>query len=127
VRLLKVLYYYNYLFYTKIIPDDEPHATVIFTLSFTELWYLISLIDFITINFYCYKTPLSINITIMIGLLLFNYIVFFRSGRGVKLIDKKPMIYNNYASIIITIIFELVGISYMFFGSIWTKSILSSC
>jgi hypothetical protein len=33
---MEVFYYYYYLFYTKVLTDDEPHATVVFTLSFSE-------------------------------------------------------------------------------------------
>lgn len=32
--MMNVSYYY-YLFYTKVLPDNQPHSTVIFTLSFT--------------------------------------------------------------------------------------------
>lgn len=42
---MNVLYYYYYLFYTKVLPDDEPHATVIFTLSFSESLLLNGLLD----------------------------------------------------------------------------------
>ncbi len=32
---MNVFYYYYYLFYTKVLPDNQPHSTVIYTLSFT--------------------------------------------------------------------------------------------
>lgn len=43
---MSVLYYYYYFFYTKILPDDEPHATVIFTLSFSEALLVNYVIEF---------------------------------------------------------------------------------
>lgn len=54
---MKILYYYYYLFYTKILPDDQPHSTVIFCLSAMESFIVNGLLNIISITIFCYNIP----------------------------------------------------------------------
>mgnify|MGYP000903560132 CR=1 FL=1 len=126
--MIKVLYYSYYLFYTKIIPDNEPHATTIFTLSFTE-----SLIANGIINI-CLVFPLntSLNKWIMVLLfllvLVFNYLFFNKNERGKKIVERdKPLLCNSKVlSVSFAFFIFLLGLLCMFFVPIISRTLLEN-
>lgn len=120
---MDVIYYYCFLFYTKVIKDDSPHATTIWALGFTEGFFA----NVILYSFLVYKFGIkTLNIWIMIFVLvlfvLANHLYFKRSGRNKKIILEKPMFYSSQKiSIIITSIFFIILISSMFWGPFYIK------
>jgi len=51
---MDVIHYYCFLFYGKILKEDEPHATTLWVLGFGE-GYLISVIcDIGSMRYFCY-------------------------------------------------------------------------
>ena len=124
---METIYYYYYLFYTKVIPDDEPHATVIFTLSFTESWLVYGLLQIITVHFFCRSYDKWIGIGIFLGVVIINYFFYSKAGRAKNIIVNKPQILNQSFSIAITGFITLVSISYLFWGSFYIRQVLEGC
>jgi hypothetical protein len=124
--MINVLYYYYYLFYTKILPDNQPHATVVFTLGFT-----FSLILNLIINIgLAYLMNISLGRWAMIGVFIFVlfifYLRYYRNGKGKNIIIEKPKILNsNKASIIFSVFFFILGILALFLQADITRIILS--
>lgn len=123
--MMNVFYYYYYLFYTKVLPDNQPHSTVIFTLSFT-----LSLIANCIINVaFAYVLNISLRKWEMIGIFVLitflMYLVYYRSGKGKRIVKEKPKLFNNNrVSIALTALLFLIGILALFFQADITKSIL---
>jgi hypothetical protein len=125
---MNVLYYYYYLFYTRVLPDDEPHATTIFTLSFCQGLLVNCILDISMSHFFCRSQSKWEGISITLLIIVVNYFLYIRSGKAKEIVSYKPKILgSNTLSIIITIIFLLVSISYLFWGSFYTREILGNC
>ena len=126
--MLKVFYYYYYEFYTRVIPDDEPHATVIFTLSVVESLWINSIVEMITLNWFCHKIDKWVMIGVAIILMALNYMYYHKKHNATEIISEKPKIdHSHLLSIVFTIIFTAIGISWLFFGSFYSRSILENC
>jgi len=126
---MKVLYYYYYLFYTRVLPDDEPHATVIFTLSFSESLLINYAIDFLAVHLFC-KYLLSKWSMIAIFLLIvgINYLVFHRTGKNKEIIERKPtFLGSNRLSIVITLLFFLATTSFLFWVADYLMYVIEQC
>jgi hypothetical protein len=128
IRFMKVLYYYYYIFYTRVIPDNEPHATVIFTLSFSEGWLINGLLDILMAHSFCKAIPAWFMIMIFFILILVNYLIFSRTKLSKAIVLEKPKFFNNHRlSIFIAGLFALVSVSFMFWGSGYVRSVLEKC
>lgn len=120
---MDVIYYYCYLFYKKILKEDEPHALTVWALGCGEGFLTNALLYSFLVYFFCIKT---LNIWIMmsiVGLFVFaNYRYFYKSGRAKKIEKEKPMFFSSRKiSILITIIFFTVLISSIFWGPFLIK------
>lgn len=121
--MFKALYYCYYLFYTRVIPDDEPHATTLYTLSVTETIYFVVIAELFYINFYCKIIPLW-GLGLILGtVILKNYIYFFKINDKEQIIKakKRPL------SILIALVFFLTGIYLLIWLPYYLKSFLSNC
>ena len=112
---MKVFYYYYYLFYTKVIVDSEPHATVVFTLSLTISLLINGLLNILL----SYKLAYNLSTWQMIGLFLlitfFIYLKYYRIRE--RIVAEKPMFLNsNFVSILMTTILFLTAMFSLFFG-----------
>lgn len=122
---MNVVLYYYYLFYTRILPDDQPYSTVIFTLSLSESFLINGIISLISARFFCYYIDIWPLIGILILLMVVNYLYYYRSDRMKIIIHKRPkFLQSNFFSICITIFFFLTTVSFMFWGPICTKKFL---
>jgi Ca2+/Na+ antiporter len=126
--MIKVLYYSYYLFYTKIIPDNEPHATTIFTLSFTESLIANGIINICLV----FSLNTSLNKWIMVLLfllvLVFNYLFFNKNERGKKIVERdKPLLCNSKVlSVSFAFFIFLLGLLCMFFVPIISRTLLEN-
>ncbi|ELR68001.1 hypothetical protein C900_01281 [Fulvivirga imtechensis AK7] len=125
---MSVLYNYYYLFYSKILKDNEPHMYTIMALSASEAFVLIGIVEILMINFYCY----SIGKWVMLGIVAFcigaNYFIFHKTGKAKEIIRNNPKFFNNHKlSIVLTIAFFLITLSFIFWGPIYTKYLLNQC
>lgn len=124
--MMNVLYYYYYLFYTKIISDNQPHATVIFSLSF-----ILSLIINGLINIgLAYTFGIALNRWEMIGvlilLIILMYLKFYKTGRGKKIVEteKPKLLRSNNLSVALSVVLFLIGMLFLFFEADITRKIL---
>ena len=123
---MDVLYYYIYLFYAKVMPDDYPHSNTVWALGFIFSLIINGLIDIPLAYFFnCYLSIIQKVIIIIIVMTLF-YLKYDRSGKGIRIVEKeKPKFFgSNTASIILTILFFLIGMIFLFFKADVVREIL---
>ena len=125
---MNVFYYYYYLFYTKVLPDNQPHATVIFSLSFILSLILNGIINIVL----AYTFSSALNRWEMAGVfalvILLMYLVFYRSGKCKIIVEvDKPQIFNsNISSIVFSFFLFLLAMLFLFFEPDITRKILES-
>lgn len=125
--MMNMFYYYYYLFYTKILPDNQPHSTVVFSLSFIFSLILNGLIN-LTL---AYTLGIALSRLEMFGILILiiilMYFSFYKNGRGKKIINEKPMIFNSMKlSILCSFLLFLLGMLFLFFEADFTRNLLIS-
>ena len=123
---MDVLYYYIYLFYAKVMPDDYPHSNTVWALGAASAFIINGLIDIPLAYFFnCYLSTIQKIIIIIIVMTLF-YLKYDRSGKGIRIVKKeKPKFFgSNTASIILTILFFLIGMLFLFFKADVVREIL---
>lgn len=125
---MNVLYYYCYLLYTKVIPEDEPYATTVFVLSFLESFFVFSVCNVIVAYLNCITLDKWIGISLMAIFLVINYLAFNRSGLSRKIVEERPTFFNSHQiSIVIFGFLFFLSVSSLFWAPIWTKQILDQC
>ena len=124
--MMDVLYYYIYLFYVKVISDNQPHSRTIWALGVTSAFIINGLIDIpLTYFFNCYLSTIQ-KVIILVILLLFFYLKYYRSGKGIRIVEKeKPKFFGSkIASIILTVLFFLISMFFLFFSADIVREIL---
>ncbi len=114
---MDVFYYYIYLFYAKVMPDDYPHSNTVWALGFIFSLIINGLIDIPLAYFFnCYLNIIQKVIIIIIVMTLF-YLKYDRSGKGIRIVKKeKPKFFGSkIASIILTVLFFLISMLFLFF------------
>ena len=114
--MMDVLYYYIYLFYVKVMPDDYPHSNTVWALGFIFSLIINGLIDIPLAYFFnCYLSTIQKVIIIIIVITLF-YLKYDRS-KGIRIVKKeKPKFFGSkIASIILTVLFFLISMLFLFF------------
>ena len=123
-----IYYYYYYLFYKKILKDDTPHVLTRMAISACEAIFINAIIDVIAVTNYCHKIDPWIFYLTIACFLIINYFVYSKSGKGAKIIKEKPKFFDsNEISIALTLLFFIVTVSWMFWGSFYAKYILDNC
>ena len=123
---MDVFYYYIFLFYAKVLPDDYPHSNTVWALGAISAFIVNGLIDIPLAYFFnCYLSAIQKVIIIIIVMTLF-YLKYDRSGKGIRIVKKeKPKFFgSNTASIILTILFFLIGMLFLFFKADVVREIL---
>ena len=114
--IIRVLYYYFYLFYKKILKEDDPHLTTVLALSFLFFLYAFGFIDMLLSITFHIRISMFINICLLIIIAIIMHIIFLFNKKGEYIVKKeKPMIYNNTISKIITITIFILSLLIMFF------------
>ena len=114
---MDVFYYYIYLFYAKVMPDDQPHSRTVWALGAASAFIINGMIEIPLAYFFnCYLSAIQKIIIIIIVMTLF-YLKYDRSGKGIRIVKKeKPKFFgSNTASIILTILFFLISMLFLFF------------
>lgn len=129
MMFLKVLYYHYYLFYTRVLPDPEPHATSVFTLSMSESFFVVMLIDFIGAKYYCTRfLEVWSMVAITAAIIVANYLLFMKNKQGVKIVKDKPLLFNSvFISRFITILFFLFTTSLLFWPPFVIRDLIENC
>ncbi|WP_314773216.1 hypothetical protein [Capnocytophaga sputigena] len=124
--MMDVLYYYIYLFYAKVMPDDYPHLNTVWVLGVTSAFIINGMIDIPLAYFFnCYLSTIQ-KVIIMIIVMTLFYLKYDRNGKGIRIVKKeKPKFFgSNTASIILTILFFLIGMLFLFFKADVVREIL---
>lgn len=124
---MDVIYYYYYLFYTRILKDNEPHLLTILAISATEGFFLNIIFEIVLILYRCIETNIVIWWSIIFLINICNYLYFYKSGRSMKIIKEKPMFFSSRKiSIFLTLLFFIVLATSIIWGAILTKYILQT-
>ena len=124
--MMDVLYYYIYLFYAKVMPDDYPHLNTVWALGYLFSLIINGLIEIPLAYFFnCYLSTIQ-KVIIMIIVMTLFYLKYDRSGKGIRIVKKeKPKFFGSkIASIILTILFFLIGMLFLFFKADVVREIL---
>ncbi len=120
--MFKSIYYYYYLFYTKVIPDNEPHATTLFTLSVTESAYWVVLLDVLYVNLFDEIIPLWGLGLILASIIMKNYFYFYKINTKEKIVKNTN---KTQLSLFLTIAFFVIGMLLLFLLPFYLKLALT--
>lgn len=124
---MDVIYYYYFLFYSKILKDDEPHLLTTMALSASFGFSLSSVFDILFIRFFCYETNKWFMISIIVFSNLISYLYFHKTKRALKLIQQKPKFFSNHKlSVILVLLFFITTLSFLFWSPVYTKYLLET-
>ena len=123
---MDVFYYYIFLFYAKVMPDDYPHSNTVWALGFLFSLIINFSLDMGLAFFFGYTLSVFQMVSITALLMLLFYFKYYKSGRGKQIVKKeKPKFFgSNTASIILTILFFLIGMLFLFFKADVVREIL---
>nr|WP_314290601.1 hypothetical protein [uncultured Capnocytophaga sp.] len=124
--MMDVFYYYIYLFYAKVMPDDQPHSRTVWALGAASAFIINGMIEIPLAYFFnCYLSAIQKIIIIIIVMTLF-YLKYDRSGKGIRIVKKeKPKFFGSkIASIILTVLFFLISMLFLFFKAEVLREIL---
>jgi hypothetical protein len=129
MKVLDVLYYHYYQFYSKVLKDNEPHLLTTLAISASQSFFLNFSINIVWANLYC-RTLLDkwgmIFLTIMV--IALNYLIFHFTGRAKRVIINSPkLLGSNSFSRTMTLIFFLVTTSFLFWGPIYLRNVFEQC
>jgi len=126
--ILKVIYYYYFLFYIKILSEREPHTVTVFVLSVCEGLIL----NFFIRVSYTYATcnlyGVSGDIIITALILIVNFYYYLTLKNGIRIIREKPALFKSKKiSLFIVVSFFLVCLNLIFSGGYVLQNIRSNC
>lgn len=125
MKILNVFYFYYYLFYKKILRDEQPLFTTTFTFSFS-ISLLVNGILNITL---AHVSGISLHkwgmISVFLGFLSFSFFYYYRNDKATQVMKNRPKFFNNsLLSILLTILFFLLAVSFLFWEPIYSKNII---
>lgn len=121
--MIEVLYYYYYLFYKNIWKDNDPHLTTILSLSFLISLIVNGIVDITVALIFSVFWDVYLRIGILLVIIILMH-YYFRKERVKDILKRKPIIYNQSVSKIMSIVFLLVGLFFHFFNPFIVKHIL---
>ena len=123
---MDVLYCYIYLFYAKVMPDDYPHLNTVWALGFLFSLIINFSLDMGLAFFFSYTLSVFQMVSITALLMLLFYFKYYKSGRGKQIVKKeKPKFFgSNTVSIILTVLFFLISMFFLFFKADIVREIL---
>jgi uncharacterized membrane protein len=129
MQLAGILYYYYYYFYTKIIPDNEPHATTIFTLSVSKTFFVWYGSDFLGALFFCRVFFIKWQVILLfIFILSLNYYYFIKIKKAKEIIKTKPILFRSKViPVVFTLFFFLLSTSFIFWMGDYLLYLLDRC
>ena len=124
--MMDVFYYYIYLFYAKVMPDDYPHLNTVWALGVTSAFIINFSLDMGLAFFFGYTLSVFQMVSITALLMLLFYFKYYKSGKGKRIVKKeKPKFFgSNTVSIIFTVLFFLISMFFLFFSADIVREIL---
>lgn len=128
MKFFKIFYYNYYLFYLKILKVPDPKITTILALSFSQSLLINGAMDIVALNFFCYEIKVAVQFSILLLIIFLNYFLYHEKGKAYDIIKENPTIGTSKTlSIFVTIVFFLMTTSWLFWGPIYGKYLLSQC
>ena len=123
---MDVFYYYIFLFYAKVLPDDYPHSNTVWALGAISAFIVNFSLDMVLAYFFGYTLSTFQMASITALLMLLFYFKYYKSGRGKQIVEKeKPKFFGSKTvSIILTILFFLISMFFLFFKADIVREIL---
>ena len=124
--MMDVFYYYIYLFYAKVMSDNQPHSRTVWALGVTSSFIINFSLDMGLAFFFGYTLSVFQMVSITALLILLFYFKYYKSGKGKRIVKKeKPKFFgSNTASIILTVLFFLISMFFLFFSADIVREIL---
>ncbi len=122
------VYYCYYLFYTKVIKDNQPHSTIVFVVGF-----LLGLIINGILNIFLALTFKSMlgewpMISINVFLIFLTYLFFYKTGRGKRIVEERSVLEIGYnrQQLVLAITLFVLGMIALLLEPLLTKPLLDS-
>jgi len=127
-RVIDVFFYYLSLYYTKpILGESEPISSVIFVMA---ILFSIPVISLSLALSYLLQYDIGYwpHLLLAIPVFIFTFKYFRKNDRYQKIIDRKPMFFNNHKlSAVLTVLFVLfIWIFFFMLLPIWVKEFRNS-
>lgn len=127
MKFLYVLYYYYFIFYKNIVPENQPHATAVFTLGVSQSFLFNAIINYVL----AYSSGISLgkwyNIVFAAVIIFLNYLFYHRSGRYKEILKSKPKLLNSHQfSIIFVLMFFVLTFLLFLYEPIYTSKIIKN-
>ena len=130
MHILEVLYYNYYKYAKKIVKDDTPLWYAWFILSFIITNFIFEIVEIITNILFC-TSFLGFKLYLFgTAILIFycTYVYFIRHRKSYEVIRNKPSMFSNQKfSVVFTIIFSLLALSFMFWGVPYSRMMANRC
>ena len=128
MHVLNVFYYNYFLFYQKVIRDPEPHFATVLGLSFNLALLINGAMDLVSLKFFCCQINIWIQIAVVAFIIYSVYKIYHHTGKAKEITTKKPVISNSRGlSVAFTWLFFIITSSWLFWGPIYGKYLLSQC
>lgn len=122
--MINVFYYYYFLFYSKVLKDNEPHLLTTLALSASEGFLINGILDILLTRFFCISIDKWPMLGVLAMLIFANYIYYHRTGKAKELVNNKPMFFSSHKlSLALTLLFFVVTLSFLFWGPGYVKQI----
>jgi hypothetical protein len=127
--MLNVFYYYYFLFYSKVLVQDEPHFVTVLALSFSETLLIIYTIDVFSAHLLCkFFSVIWYKVVILLILLAINFWYYAKNKNGLKIVKQKPkFLGNNTLSVAATMLFFLATTSFLFWMADYLMVVIENC
>lgn len=123
--MIKVFYNYYFLFYAKILRDNEPHLLTTIALSASEGFLINGIIQIFLARFFCISVDKWSMIGILALLIFVNYLYYHRAGNANEIVKTNPMFFSSHKlSIVLTSLFFIVTLSFLFWEPIYVKHLM---
>lgn len=121
-HLFDVIYYQAYLFYSKVLKEDDPHFTTTWAVGIVFAFFITFNLRIIKDMYTCYDYSTVIYFIFSMGIVFFVYLYYSHNNRREHIIKTKPLFKNSILlSRCITIIYFTVCASMLFIGPILGK------
>lgn len=124
--MFRVFYHYYYLFYSNVLVQPDPHFETVLALSAMQALWINAILDTFSVVVFCHK----IGKWPMIGVLAVILFVNFKQHKesNEKHTSNEINFFSNHTiTVFIVIVFSIIGISWLFWGSFFSRSVLQNC
>lgn len=126
---MKVLYYYYFIFYSRIYKQSDPYFFATTSLSVTTGLFITYMMDLFYVQFNCkFIENKTIHLSIYGVIFIINLWYFLQKRNGITVVKEKPKFFNhNGISVFVAITFALLSISFPFWMADYLMYVIENC